>query len=225
VRRRVPVGGSDPAAVAGKRSDEWVYATMLPLETADREEILVAAVDGVRESTGNVPHLLLHPSLSMLAQSRALQSLAHRLFVLDDGKNDSELAEALLLSRCISASTPQEKIARLCEASDADMAYFSFAALWPNFDADLDLFGSLLARSVLKAFARRLMGFQSSSPEHLCRNFLEGIGTAHSREGRIEVELPRSPLLLVLQLSGLMRQTYAVPWLEGREVCLLPPRE
>jgi hypothetical protein len=29
----------------------------------------------------------------------------------------------------------------------------------------------------------------------------------------------------VLQLSGMTRQSYVVPWLEGKEVCLLPPKE
>jgi hypothetical protein len=205
--------------------DEWLYAAVLPEEIASREQVLVAAVDKVREATANVPRVLLHPLLAGLAEAHALRSRAHRVFVLDGEKISDELAEALLLTRCVSASTPREKMASLAEACDAELAYLSFGSLWPEFDVGLDLLGALLARSALKGFARRLMGFQSSTPEHLCRNFLEGIGTVHSRRDRIEVELPRSPLLLVLQLSGLVRQTYAVPWLEGREVCLLPPRE
>jgi len=222
---RLPSLQREAILVRDLARDEWIYGTLLSPEIDDPEEILVSALDRLRESTGNVPHLLLHSSLSRLAKSPALQSRVHRLLVLDREEDSGELAEVLLLTRCITASTPREKIACLCGASDADLAYLSFGSLWPDFDVGLDLFGTLLARSALKGFARRLMGFQSSSPEHLSRNFLEGFGAVRSLQDRIEVELPRSSLLLVLQLSGLARQTYAVPWLEGREVCLMPPRE
>lgn len=116
-------------------------------------------------------------------------------------------------------------VAHLLRSCDQEFAYLSCGSLWPEFDIDLDLFSTLIARAALRQFARQLMGFQSSSPEHLCRNFLEGIGTVRNRPERIEVELPRAPLFIVLQLSGLVQQTYTVPWLEGREVCLLPPGE
>jgi len=204
---------------------EWIYATALPHEIADQAEVLISGIDLVRESTGNLPQVLLHPSLARLAESQALRGRVFRLLAFDREEVSSELADVLLLTRCIPASTPPEKFAYLLSSSDQEFAYLSFGSLWPDFDVGLDIVGALLARAALKGFARQLMGFQSSSPEHLYRNFLEGIGTVHNRPDRIEVELPRSPLLLVLQLSGLTKQTYAVPWLEGREVCLLPPRE
>ncbi|HEY6352714.1 MAG TPA: hypothetical protein VI636_25235 [Candidatus Angelobacter sp.] len=205
--------------------DEWIYGAVLPHETAHWEEVLVSALELIRELTGNVPYLLLRPSLATLAESKALQSRADRLVTADPEEISSEAAEVLMLTRCVPASTPPVSVAHLLRPCDQDFAYLSFGNLWPDFDVELDLFGTLIARAALKQFARQPMGFQSSSPDHLCRNFIEGVGIVHDRPERIEVELPRSPLFLVLQLSGLARQAYAVPWLEGREICLLPPGE
>jgi len=204
--------------------DEWIYGAALPRD-ANWEEALVSAIQCIRETTGNVPHVLLRPVLAALAESQALRSLADRVVIAHPEETGGEVSESLLFTRCISAATPQAGIAHLLRPCDQEFAYLSCVSFWPGFDIDLDLFGTLIARVALKQFARRLMGFQSSSPDHLCRNFLEGLGTVHDRPERIEVELPRPPLYMVLQLSGLARQTYTVPWLEGREVCLLPPGE
>jgi hypothetical protein len=208
----------------------WIYASVLSSETAGREEALIAGLDLVRGSTGNLPNLLLSRSFARLAESPALKGRAERLLVIDRDEVGSDLLDVLSFTQCISASTQQEKVSHLLAPPDQEFGYFSLRGFRPDFDIALDLFGALLARAALKGFARRLMGFQSSSPEHLFRNFLAGVGTVRSLPERIEVELPHSPLSLVLQLSGLSRQTYVVPWLEGskpegREICLLPPRE
>jgi hypothetical protein len=137
----------------------------------------------------------------------------------------SRAVEEALLPGRIPVPMPPEKYAQMVRPSEREFSYFSFANLWPDVDSSFDLLGVLLSRTVMREFARHLMGFQASSPEHLYRNFLDGIGTLRSQPERIEVELPRSPLLLVLQLSGLTRQTFTLPWLEGKEVCLLPPKE
>jgi hypothetical protein len=160
-----------------------------------------------------------------LAQSQALRSRVHRLLALDREDAGSEAAKMLVSAGCVSVATPQGKIAHLLGSAEDEFAHLFFGNPWPDFNLALDLVSALLARAALKEFARRLMGLQASSPEHLCRNFLEGVGTIRTLPERIEVELPRSPLSLVLQLSGLSTQTYTVPWLEGREVCLLPWRE
>lgn len=204
--------------------DEWIYGAALP-QYPNWEEALVSAIQLIHETTGNVPHVLLRPTLAALAESRVLGSLTDRVAIVHPEETGGEVYESLLLTRCVSAATPQASVAHLLRPCDQEFAYLSYGSFWPGFDIDLDLFGTLIARAALKLFARGLMGFQSSSPEHLCRNFLEGVGTVHDRPERIEVELPRTPLYMVLQLSGLARQTYTVPWLEGREVCLLPPGE
>jgi hypothetical protein len=113
------------------------------------------------------------------------------------------------------------------ELTSADEAYYSLADLWlavllPN---DLDAGCSLIANSIIRHFARRLIGFHSSSPEHIYQNFLAGTGALVVSADRLEVRLPRSPLAIVLQLSGVTNQTYTVPWLNGRDICLHLPSE
>jgi hypothetical protein len=167
----------------------------------------------------------LRSSLATLADSRALQKRTISLVPLDSNEIGGEVAAALSQAGCAPDSTPPEKIARLLAPADLEFACFSAAIAWEQFDPALDLLTALISRAAFRAFACRLMGFQSSSPEHIYRNFLEGVATVRNRSERIEVDLPRCPLSLVLQLAGLDRQSYTVPWLEGREICLLPPRE
>ena len=108
-----------------------------------------------------------------------------------------------------------------------EQTHFALADAWPEarISSELDEAGSLVARVVLRHFARRLIGFHTAGPEHLYQNFLAGIGSVQISEATLEVRLPRSPLAIVLQLSGVGNQTYALPWLNGKEVCLLLPTE
>jgi hypothetical protein len=113
------------------------------------------------------------------------------------------------------------------QLTSADEAYYSLADLWPEarLPHDLDAGCSLIANSIIRHFARRLFGFHSSSPEHLYQNFLAGTGALVVSADRLEVRLPRSPLTIILQLSGVANQTYAMPWLNGRNICLHLPSE
>jgi hypothetical protein len=202
----------------------WLYASALPHPVADQEQALLSGIHCVHEAIGNLPHVVLRGSLARFAESETLQ--AHVLSLIPfPGDEIGGVMNELSRIDCLPGAPPEEKIARWLASSDSEFAYFSFYDVWPGYDIHLDLLSTLLGRAALKNFARRLFGFQSASQEHLYRNFLEGVSTVHNRPQRIEVELPRSPLSLVLQLSGLGRQTYKVPWLEGTSVCLLPPRE
>jgi hypothetical protein len=205
--------------------NEWVYAQLVEPESRTREEALTAALNRAHESTGDIPIVLLHPSLAALAESAMLRQQAARVITLQEEVPSADVNDALLSARYITQAKPREKYAQLLRSSGPDFSYFSFADVWPEVDLEFDLFGTLLSRAVMREFARHLLGFQNSSPEHLYTNFLEGIGTVRQQPERIEVELPRSHLLLVLQLSGSTRQTYVLPWLEGKEVCLLPPKQ
>jgi hypothetical protein len=113
------------------------------------------------------------------------------------------------------------------QLTSAVEAYYSLADLWPEVRLlrELDAGCSLIANSIIRHFARRLVGFRSSSPEHLYQNFLAGTGALVVSADRLEVRLPRSPLAIILQLSGLANQTYAMPWLNGRNICLHLPSE
>jgi hypothetical protein len=100
--------------------------------------------------------------------------------------------------------------------------YFSLDGIVDAFhdNRELDARWSEIAHGVMRRFARSLIGFHGSSPEHLYENFLEGPGVIRFCEEAIVIELPRSPLQMVLHLSGATEQSYHVPWLQ-REVRLV----
>jgi hypothetical protein len=80
---------------------------------------------------------------------------------------------------------------------------------------------ALLARAVLRELAVRLPGLDRSSPAYLRENFLVGPGMIHVDAEVVEVQLPPSPLRIVLQLAGVHGRPLAVPWL-GEVVLRLP---
>ncbi len=103
-----------------------------------------------------------------------------------------------------------------------ELAYVSLLNLTPPLmaNAHFDLTGSLMAHAVLKAFARRLMGFDASSAEYLYQNFLAGMSIVRIEGDQIDVQLPRSPLHVILRMAGVDGQTYHVPWLHDAQVTL-----
>jgi hypothetical protein len=203
----------------------WIHACVWPQEQAERERCLSSAIEFLARVTGNTPRLLLRGPLAELADSQALQHRGFNLCGMWGEVNPDDVTAFLSQAGCDSDSMPRREIVRLLAPPDAEFAYFSFMSPGRSFGLAPDLLTTLICRAAMRDFARRLQGFHSASPEHLYRNFLEGIGTIRILAQRIEVQLPRCPLSMVLQLSGLERKTYTVPWLEGREVCLLPPRE
>lgn len=85
---------------------------------------------------------------------------------------------------------------------------------------DVDLTWSLVARALMRAFARRMMGFDQSSMPYLYQNFLAGTSTIHVQQDLIEVRLPCSPLHTVLRMAGVDGQSYALPWLNNTQITL-----
>lgn len=77
------------------------------------------------------------------------------------------------------------------------------------------------AAATLAAFARRLPGFERSSPEYLARNFLLGAATyrVDEKEG-VRASLPQVPLRLVLRMSGWAGSEHLIPWLPGGRLLL-----
>jgi hypothetical protein len=106
--------------------------------------------------------------------------------------------------------------------AEADLQYLSLEDLLPLSAAPVgfDLAWSLIARAALRDFARRLMGFEGSSLEYLYRNFLAGRGVVRVEPERIAVQLPLSPLRIVLRMAGVDGQSYTIPWLDDRPVTL-----
>ena len=79
----------------------------------------------------------------------------------------------------------------------------------------------LLARAVLRELAARLPGLGRSGPAYLRENFLVGPGMIHVDGQVLDVQLPPSPLRVVLQLAGVNGRMLAVPWL-GEVTLRLP---
>src|ERR1035438_5180753 len=120
-----------------------------------------------------------------------------------------------------SLNIPLQRFTRGTRPMLDDLAYFTLGDAIPEISAELELAATLLARGVLKQFARRLIGFDGSSAEYLHRSFLAGCGFVRDAGERIEVELPDPPLSIVLKLAGILGETYALPWIGGRSICLL----
>jgi hypothetical protein len=72
--------------------------------------------------------------------------------------------------------------------------------------------------AVLGGFARRLRGFEASSPEYIDRQFLRLPGHFELGDEALNVTLHQAPLGMVLQMSGLTGTQGPVPWLDGRRL-------
>jgi hypothetical protein len=205
--------------------DVWIYFSAIDRGTAAREGALLTAWTEVRKWTGNAPEVLLLGTLTELAKSDLLRHHAMSLFPFPEGEERYASVVEEFFERCgLSSGVPGKNIGRLTASSATALKFFSCATGAPEDELALDLLAALMGRAAMKSFARRLMGFQSATAEHLYRNFLEGISTVRLGDKRIEVELPRTPLSVVLELAGITKQRTTIPWLGGREVCLLPPR-
>jgi len=79
----------------------------------------------------------------------------------------------------------------------------------------LDNVLNVAAQHVLRAFAWRLPGFAESSLTYLATNFLDFSASVETEPDRHIVRLGRPPLNLVLSLTGMVRRTYRLSWLEA----------
>jgi hypothetical protein len=200
----------------------YLYACVWPSAVNEQEKVLSSALDFMRDLTRNLPWLLIGESLSIAIAPDLLQNKVRGPLVLAREEPGAEIIETLSSTGCIDASTSQDRIAQLLVPSTRELDAFSTDRIWPSIDIHLDLLCRLIARAVLRGFACNLKGFQANHPDYLRENFFEGVSTMRMEPDRIEIELPRSPLSLVLPISGLSRQRYTVPWLSGREIWLTP---
>lgn len=101
----------------------------------------------------------------------------------------------------------------------ADLAYLLLRGPL-KLDRPLDLALSVAAQGLLRAFSWRLPGFAASSLPYLYRNFLDFPGSVEEEPERRVVRLGRPPLHLVLNLTGMIRGSYSVSWLDARPLAL-----
>lgn len=159
--------------------------------------------------------LFIGDSLSSFQHARDGLAVAGRL----DDSMQEQLATQLGLTRA--------QLALRLQSPQQHYPYFSLAATWSDFELapSLDCFCTLVSRAALRHLSRKLIGFESSSPDHLYQNFLAGLSEIRRTGERLEVHLPASPLSLILRMAGLQEQKFSPSWLKGMEVWLLPPQE
>jgi hypothetical protein len=197
--------------------NQWLDLIPIPVGQ-NGSKFIRARLDRLSEIIAVPPRLLLRENLASSLDISHLQTVASTIspFRADDDAFEEQLSGHLSVSR--------QRLSSLLKSSELEYSYFS-----PGFAADahsvMDCTLSLFARAAIRHFVGRLIGFESSTPEYLYRNFLSGLGSIRHVENRLEVRLPASPLSLVLRMAGLQEQKYMPDWLEGREVWLLPPQE
>ena len=84
----------------------------------------------------------------------------------------------------------------------------------------LDLALSIAAEHLLRGLAWRLPGFAGSNLPYLSHNFLEFAASVEEEPTRRVVRLARPPLHLILNMTGMIRQSYRLSWLDERPFAL-----
>jgi len=79
---------------------------------------------------------------------------------------------------------------------------------------------SIAAQQLLREFAWRLPGFAGSNLPYLARNFLAFAASIEEDDTRRIVRIGRPPLHLILNMTGMTRQTYRLSWLDERPLTL-----
>lgn len=197
VAKIFPRGPAIPSAYAG-------IFRMGPSFLATGLEDALAPFDS--ESAAAFRHLVAVKCMGRQNARMAISDAAMRLFSGFQGATIPELP-----------ALPQRP-----EPMPKDEACFSLAGVIGGISNDLDTAGTLWAHAVLKHFARRLIGFESATAPHLYKNLLAGDGFVRDTGEKIIAELPSPPLAIVLNIAGILEESYILPWIEGREVCVLP---
>jgi hypothetical protein len=198
-------GRTEALALRDVSSDGWAFAWSL--RGPERARTLLARGLALFRHAGlAAEHCILDSRAAERIDASALAALGLHPLSVEAPALPNDLREQIAIFR--------ERAGRLGEELD----HFSLQELQHR--ARFDLVWTLVARAVLRTFARRLTGFAWSGPDFLFRNFLAGESTVRVSERAIEVELPEMPLQLVLRLAGVDGQTYRVPWLGERQVVL-----
>lgn len=84
----------------------------------------------------------------------------------------------------------------------------------------LDLALSVVAQNLLRGVAWCLPSFARSNLPYLSRNFLDFSASIEEEPARRIVRLGRPPLHLILNMTGITRQSYRLSWLDERTFAL-----
>lgn len=119
--------------------------------------------------------------------------------------------------------------ARPRRISAADAVHLSLGRASHRFtgvqvDPPVDRVFTIVARAVMRRFARTLSGFAESGLSYLAENFLLGSGTLEiGGDDEWRAELPHSPLAIVLRMAGTHERALSPSWRDGRRIILTLP--
>jgi hypothetical protein len=216
----VSVDGRERLVLCDLVGNEWLDVVELPGEPNDLATLVPERLTVASRALAMRPKMvLLGSSLATRFDLSVFRDVAEELAVV----HPDEPAQLARLADQCGLSTA--RLQTLLAATKQEFAYFSLRSVVPDLDEKLDDTFSFIARAVLRDFSRRVFGFDLSSPEYLYQNFLAGLGSVLCRDEALEVRLPVSPLAVILRMAGLQQQKFQPPWLQGREVWLLPPQD
>lgn len=81
---------------------------------------------------------------------------------------------------------------------------------------------TVVAQTVLRTFASKLPGFAWSSGPFLRENVFACTATVEEEPERYVVQLSRPPLQFLLNLTGLNRTQFTLPWFDQRPITIFP---
>jgi hypothetical protein len=201
------------------------------------DEAMRAAAQGCDDPLEAEPVLRLLLAVRCLGQSHASASIidpALRAFAaLDSRPTLAVMAEinatadiASALGIVAESLLEEDKLLLFGDQDEESLKYFAVEEIFSEFGPDPYHASkwSRIASAILRRFARGLPGFAHSTPEYLFRNFLAGTSSIRVAADRLDVQLPQSPLALVLRISGAYRSC-TLPWREGVDICLRAPSD
>lgn len=188
--------------------DEWIYGEVC----RDPQEAMRRGLAVVREATGMALEGLL--VLSNVDAFKVMNPAPILLW----SEERADASELKLDDGTIVWTTVPEYLAPATRAlvkrylqhakpATTELSYFAS----PN-RMTSELEWSLVARAVVKTFARHLVGFEWSSAPYLYTNFLSGEARAQVHDSLLSVVLPPPPLALVLRMTGMDDLWYELPW-------------
>ncbi len=209
-------------------ADEWLWAGGVAPFGEDLGSALLAAFDRIDGASGYCPGLIIFDAaLQQALRVHDIEKLQAQFEPVGWAPPESNVA---LWRRHDTQSSIDESLcsrylSRFAPAAPALVALrLTGLERLGDLNFEDDLLWSVMARNVLKDFARRLMGFDQSSPDFLRRNFLDTPASFQVQRTPdtmdILVRLQPPPLHLVLHLAGMESEAVSLPWLGGGTVTL-----
>ncbi|MFN7931258.1 MAG: hypothetical protein U0Y68_25680 [Blastocatellia bacterium] len=200
---RAALPGASVAVLSETRRGLWLDAAVWPRET---ERLAQTLRREITRHAPETPVILCAPPFQSAVQAAfpAAQVAGFDSATAQQlGQNHPALAEQLLRTPKVT-----EDFAWLRQPHGLGLARRLERAL------------NVAAQSLLRRFAQRLTGFANAPLAHLWRNFLDLPARYEEETARRVVRLGCPPLQVILNMTGMPRQNYRLPWLDARPLAL-----